>query len=133
MFFFLANREPLYAIMEFMLYGDLKTYLLARRNLLNFRSNDDSDISPKRLTLMALDVARGLSYLSSMNYVHRDIACRNCMINADRVVKIGDFGLARKTYEKDYYKFNRSGLMPVRWMPKESLIDGNFSHASDMW
>lgn len=119
--------------MEFMLYGDLKTYLLARRHLLNNRINDESDISPKRLTLMALDVARGLAYLGSLNFVHRDIACRNCMINGDRVVKIGDFGLTRKTYEQDYYKFSRTGLLPVRWMPKESIVKGNFSHASDVW
>ena len=38
--------------MEFMLYGDLKTYLLARRHLVNDKISDDSDVSPKRLTLM---------------------------------------------------------------------------------
>lgn len=32
---------------------------------------EDSDVNPKRLTLAALDVARGLSYLASVNYVHR--------------------------------------------------------------
>lgn len=35
-----------------MLYGDLKTYLLARRHLVNDKISDDSDVSPKRLTLM---------------------------------------------------------------------------------
>lgn len=84
------QKEPLYSVMEFMLYGDLKTYLLSRRHLVNDKVNEDTnDISPKRLTLMALDVARGLSYLASLSYVHRDIACRNCLINAQRIVKIG--------------------------------------------
>lgn len=115
------QTEPLYAIMEFMLYGDLKTYLLARRHLVNDKLSDDSDVSPKRLTLMALDVARGLSYLASMNYVHRDIACRNCMINAQRVVKLGDFGMARSTLDRDYYRFARKGMLPVRWMAPESV------------
>jgi hypothetical protein len=122
------QSEPLYAVMEFMLYGDLKTYLLARRHLVNDKISDDSDVSPKRLTLMALDVARGLSYLASMNYVHRDIASRNCLINAQRIVKLGDFGMARKTFEgQDYYKFLRQGLLPVRWMAPESIAV-NFSH-----
>ena len=115
------QSEPLYAIMEYMLYGDLKTYLLARRHLVNDKISDDSDISSKRLTLMALDVARGLSYLASLNYVHRDVACRNCMLNAQRVVKIGDFGMARPTFESDYYRFARKGLLPVRWMSPESV------------
>lgn len=115
------QSEPLFAIMEYMLYGDLKTFLLARRHLVNEKLSDESDVSPKRLTLMALDIARGLSYLSSMNYIHRDIACRNCMINAQRIVKIGDFGMARPTFESDYYRFARKGMLPVRWMAPESL------------
>lgn len=115
------QTEPLYTIMEYMLYGDMKTFLLARRHLVNDRLSDDSDISPKRLTLMALDVARGLSYLASLNFVHRDVACRNCMINAQRIVKIGDFGMARPVFESDYYRFARKGFLPVRWMAPESI------------
>lgn len=127
------QTEPIYTIMEFMLYGDLKTYLLARRHLANGKIHDESDISPKRLTMMALDVARALSYLADMKYVHRDIACRNCLVNAQRIVKLGDFGMARPTFENDYYRFSRKGLLPVRWMAPESLTDGIFTPASDVW
>lgn len=127
------QTEPIYTIMEFMLYGDLKTYLLARRHLATGKISEDSDISPKRLTMMALDVARALSYLADMKYVHRDVACRNCLVNAQRIVKLGDFGMARSTSENDYYRFSRKGLLPVRWMAPESLIDGYFSPASDVW
>ena len=52
--------------------ADLKTYLLGRRNLVNEKSrNDDDEVSNKRLTSMALDIARGLAYLAEMKYVHR--------------------------------------------------------------
>lgn len=54
------KTEPVYTIMEFMLYGDLKTYLLARRHLVNEKLSEDSDFSPKRLTMMALDVSHGM-------------------------------------------------------------------------
>ncbi|KAM8714874.1 hypothetical protein ACLKA7_001996 [Drosophila subpalustris] len=128
--------EPIYTIMEFMLYGDLKTFLLARRNMVSDKLTDESDISSKRLTMYALDVARGLAYLAEQKYVHRDIACRNCLVNSQRVIKIGDFGMARPTYESDYYCFNRKGvrkLFPVRWMPPETLSVGMFTSASDIW
>ncbi|XP_071557353.1 uncharacterized protein [Temnothorax nylanderi] len=126
--------EPVLTVMEFMLYGDLKTYLLARRHLVNDRSYEDSDeISNKKLTAMALDVARALSYLAQLKYVHRDVASRNCLINAQRVVKLGDFGMTRPMYENDYYKFNRKGMLPVRWMSPESLALGIFTPASDVW
>uniref|UniRef100_A0A182NF26 receptor protein-tyrosine kinase n=1 Tax=Anopheles dirus TaxID=7168 RepID=A0A182NF26_9DIPT len=127
------QSEPVYTIMEFMLYGDLKTYLLARRHLVNSKQSEDSDISNKRLTMMALDVSRALSYLAEQKYVHRDVACRNCMVNAQRVVKLGDFGMARPTFENDYYRFNRKGMLPVRWMAPESLALGFFTPASDVW
>jgi serine/threonine protein kinase len=40
---------------------------------------------------------------------YRDVASRNCLVNASRVVKLGDFGMTRPMYESDYYKFNRKG------------------------
>lgn len=130
------QKEPIYTIMEFMLYGDLKTFLLARRNMVNEKITDESDISSKRLTMYAMDVARGLAYLAEQKYVHRDIACRNCLVSSQRVVKIGDFGMARPTFESDYYCFNRKGarkLFPVRWVPPETLSLGLYTPASDIW
>ncbi|XP_055681418.1 atrial natriuretic peptide receptor 2-like [Lutzomyia longipalpis] len=127
------KSEPIYTILEFMLYGDLKTFLLARRHLVKNRQNDESDVSSRRLTMMAMDVARGLSYLASQKFVHRDVACRNCLVNAQRVVKLADFGMARPTFDNDYYKFNRKGLLPIRWMSPESLGLGLFTPASDIW
>lgn len=41
--------------------------------------------------------------------------------------------MTRSMYEKDYYKFNRKGMMPVRWMAPESLALGIFTPASDVW
>lgn len=43
-----TSNEPVYTIMEFMLYGDLKTYLLARRHLVNDKTMDADEISSKR-------------------------------------------------------------------------------------
>jgi hypothetical protein len=55
--------------------GDLKTYLLARRHLVYEKSREDSDeISGRRLTSIALDVAKALSYLAELKYVHRSVS-----------------------------------------------------------
>ncbi|XP_014212740.1 receptor-type guanylate cyclase gcy-3-like [Copidosoma floridanum] len=134
------KNEPVLTIMEFMLYGDLKTYLLARRHLINKNQDhnskiheDMSEISNKKLTAMALDAAKALSYLAQLKYVHRDVASRNCLVNDQRVVKLGDFGMTRPMYENDYYKFSRKAMLPVRWMAPESLELGVFTPASDIW
>ena len=47
-------------------------YLLARRHLVTERNRDEFDeVSNRRLTSMAADVASGLAYLSDLKYVHR--------------------------------------------------------------
>ncbi|CAG2165535.1 unnamed protein product [Oppiella nova] len=64
----------------------------------------------------------GMDYLSSQHFVHRDLAARNCMVDGELCVKIGDFGLSRDIYEKNYYSSDNSKCkLPVKWMAPESL------------
>lgn len=130
------NESLLYIVMELMEGGDLLSYL--RKN----RPTADQASSLKLLDLvsMCVDVASGCRYLEEMHFVHRDIAARNCLVKnlndanePGRVVKIGDFGLARDIYKNDYYRKEGEGLLPVRWMSPESLIDGVFTSQSDIW
>jgi len=100
----------------------------------NERNREDLDeVSNRRLTSMAYDVAKGLEYLAELKYVHRDIACRNCLVNSSRTVKLADFGMSRPMFESDYYRFSKKGMLPVRWMSPESLSDGLFTPMSDIW
>ncbi|VEL44102.1 unnamed protein product [Protopolystoma xenopodis] len=72
---------------------------------------DAEDVRPTTLTRMALDIAEGVAYLHSQHLIHRDIACRNCLVGPDRTVKIGDFGLTREVTKNDaegYYRFTRN-------------------------
>lgn len=44
---------------------------------------------------MAAQIAAGMAYLESQNYIHRDLAARNVLVADANIVKIADFGLAR--------------------------------------
>lgn len=53
---------------------------------------------------IVIQILRGLSYIHSMDYIHRDIKPQNILINiidAQLAVKIGDFGLAREYIGND--------------------------------
>eukprot|EP00731_Ephydatia_muelleri_P032297 Em0023g804a len=69
-------------------------------------------------------------------FIHRDIAARNCLVSSkgsDRVVKIGEFGLAKDLYSSDYYQVEGQRKLPVRWMAPEALLQGKFTMESDVW
>ena len=53
--------------------GDLKTFLLARRQLVGQTSKEAEDVSAENLTRMALDIAYGLQYLRDLHYIHRSV------------------------------------------------------------
>lgn len=40
-----------------------------------------------------------MRYLESKNCIHRDLAARNCLIGAENIVKISDFGMSREEEE----------------------------------
>lgn len=62
-----------------------------------------------------------------------DLAARNCLVDGRGVVKVGDFGLCRDIYERNYYHKVGAGKLPVRWMAPESIQSAYFTSRSDVW
>jgi serine/threonine protein kinase len=63
---------------------------------------------------IALQIAAGMQYLAGQRFVHRDLACRNCLVGAGLTVKIADFGMSRDVYTCDYYKVRLHVNLPSR-------------------
>lgn len=86
--------------------------------------------------MCAYDVANGCKYMEDARFIHRDIAARNCLLTCKgpgRVVKIADFGMARDIYRSDYYRKGGKAMLPIKWMPPESFLDGIFTTKTDVW
>ncbi len=128
------NKEGLdpFMVIEYMQNGDLNQFLL-QHNISNYHPpNNREELSPQNILSMAIQVASGMSYLASHNYIHRDIATRNCLVGEDNVIKIADFGLSCSLYDSVYYRVKGKAKMPIRWMATECFY-GKFSQFSDVW
>ncbi|CAI9548340.1 unnamed protein product [Staurois parvus] len=44
---------------------------------------------------MAAQVASGMAYLETQNFIHRDLAARNVLVGENSVLQSSRFGLAR--------------------------------------
>uniref|UniRef100_A0AAV2MC14 receptor protein-tyrosine kinase n=1 Tax=Knipowitschia caucasica TaxID=637954 RepID=A0AAV2MC14_KNICA len=140
-----VSSDPLCMVTEYMESGDLNQYL-SQRVLLDKSgpSHSSPTVSYPALISMASQIASGMKFLSSLNFVHRDLATRNCLVGGDRgeegddcggerQIKIADFGMSRNLYAGDYYRIQGRAVLPIRWMAWECILMGKFTTASDVW
>ena len=100
----------------------------------NYNASDPNLIVPDQFLNIVIQIARGLTHLSSLNFVHRDIAARNCLLDTKFRAKIADFGLSRNISAQNYYRIGSGkNYLPIRWMPPEALFYGKFTLQSDVW
>ncbi|XP_060035382.1 NT-3 growth factor receptor isoform X1 [Erinaceus europaeus] len=158
-----GDGDPLIMVFEYMKHGDLNKFLRAHGPdamiLVDGQPRQaKGELGLSQMLHIASQIASGMVYLASQHFVHRDLATRNCLVGANLLVKIGDFGMSRDVYSTDYYRggprhkgpFGVSWqwqsltapappavgghtMLPIRWMPPESIMYRKFTTESDVW
>ncbi|XP_040433952.1 high affinity nerve growth factor receptor isoform X1 [Falco naumanni] len=132
-----TEGEPLIMVFEYMKHGDLNRFLRSHgpdaKILDQGQGQPCGQLTLSHMLQIATQIASGMVYLASLHFVHRDLATRNCLVGHDLVVKIGDFGMSRDIYSTDYYRVGGRTMLPIRWMPPESILYRKFTTESDIW
>ncbi|KAM5282281.1 epithelial discoidin domain-containing receptor 1 isoform 3-T5 [Hipposideros larvatus] len=136
-----VQDDPLCMITDYMENGDLNQFLSAHQLEDKGTEGVPGDeeaaqgptISYPMLLHVAAQIASGMRYLATLNFVHRDLATRNCLVGENFTIKIADFGMSRNLYAGDYYRVQGRAVLPIRWMAWECILMGKFTTASDVW
>lgn len=82
------------------------------------------------LVRMAADAAAGILHLHREGVIHRDLACRNLLVDEHLRVRVADFGFARFKEASHSKGLTRSSVGPVQWMAPEALQLSQYSGAT---
>lgn len=109
-------------IVEYLPGGALKTYLI---------KNHRRKLAFKVVVQLALDLARGLSYLHSKKIVHRDVKTENMLLDRTRTLKIADFGVARVEAQNPNDMTGETGTLG--YMAPEVLNGNPYNRKCDVY
>ena len=112
--------QPTFIVLEFCEHGELLRLLRT------------SDHPQEALLNFARDCASGMSYLSSVGIVHRDLASRNVLVDGSMCCKISDYGMSHALKDKTFTQI-LGAIMAVRWTAPEALEQQYFSEQTDVW
>ncbi|PAA83926.1 hypothetical protein BOX15_Mlig007433g1, partial [Macrostomum lignano] len=138
------RQTPLAQLQETLPHGDLHEFLIyhspaacdrLQQPQQQQQQQDYSEpgLSSVQLLHLASQVAAGLEYLASRGVVHKDVAARNVLLGDGLQCKLGDLGAARDLYSCDYYRLQGRCLLPIRWLPPEAILYGQFSAQTDVY
>uniref|UniRef100_A0A672S7K1 Serine/threonine-protein kinase LMTK2 n=1 Tax=Sinocyclocheilus grahami TaxID=75366 RepID=A0A672S7K1_SINGR len=105
---------PFLLVFEYCELGDLKSYVSQHEWL--YRNGE-----LLQLQKMACEIAAGITHMHKHNFLHSDLALRNCYLTTDLTVKVGDYGIGPSSFKEDYITTEDDQCVALRWLAPELI------------
>ena len=103
------------------------------KNLLEVLQESPSGLEPSLIKKLIYQLCKAIKYLHDQNVIHRDIKPENLLINNDMVLKLCDFGFARKISMTSNETL--TDYVATRWYrsPELLITNGYYGPEVDYW
>ncbi|XP_065194165.1 uncharacterized protein LOC135825357 isoform X2 [Sycon ciliatum] len=146
--------KPLCIVKEYAPYGDLVTYLRAKRpkksSTMSLASTSDSGISDARgsvrvrhsslihnshtqisaneLMDFVRHIVQAMVYLTSKGVIHRNLTSHTILLGEGHQIKLSDYSLSSLSARNDLAKGDH-----VKWLSIETLLERSYTMPNDVW
>lgn len=88
--------------------------------------NERKGITIPEIRYCAIQIINGLSYIHSMDIIHRDLKLQNIFVDEEMNLKIGDFGLSTNDVSNKY-------VGTIEYMAPEIIERTDYTYKVDIW
>lgn len=123
-------KQPIMIVSELCEHGDLLNFL---------DSEMGEQLTYPKVFQLIEEVSYGMEYMEECCYIHRDLACRNVLVedkptSANLVrCKVADFGLTVDQGHEGFWQGDINTPVAIRWTAPEAIQRAHFSNKSDVW
>ena len=139
-----VEGDYLYIIVEFVENGDIEGFIKAHKTFKKY-------IPEEELWSIFLQSMKGLAYVHKMGIIHRDIKPANLLMDNNRTIKLGDFGVSAVKIKEgdesvqylnanynffknaDFLKYNKTWVGSLPYMADEILKNSEYDQKVDVY
>ena len=101
------------------------------KNLLELLEESPNGLDHQLIKLLMYQLCKAVKYLHDQNIIHRDVKPENLLIKDNKILKLCDFGFARKIVKQE----NLTDYVATRWYrsPELLITGGVYGPEVDYW